>query len=302
MKNLFYYFSLLLLFSTALYSQNDKIMIKPDIVYGYKYGMALTFDVFTPIKSNGAAILLMNSGGFVSGKVRYLKMDDNMNCTYLKKDDLMIIPENFKYPPLAQFSMDELLDNGFTIFDVRHGSSPKFLLDEIVEDCRHAIQYIKKNARNFQIDAERIGLFGASAGGYIAAYLAITGIGVKTVVLFYPAGFDFIRLKQNSPDAYENLPALHLNENILKNLSLKNHISADDPSFLIIYGDEDFPFITQTCKDFDIKLKGAKVESELIAIPGIGHEFRTKNGYAVEQGEFARLKMVDWFIEHLNNK
>ncbi len=36
----------------------------PDVVYGHKYGLALTFDVFTPAENaNGAGVLFMVSGG-----------------------------------------------------------------------------------------------------------------------------------------------------------------------------------------------------------------------------------------------
>ena len=39
---------------------------KVDVVYGRKHGMALTMDVFTPKKANGAAILMAMSGGWFS--------------------------------------------------------------------------------------------------------------------------------------------------------------------------------------------------------------------------------------------
>lgn len=299
MKKLFISISLLFT-NTICFAQEDNLMIKADVVYASKYGMALTFDVFQPANSNGAAVLFMNSGGFVSGKIRFLKMDESFKCTYLKKDELMIVPENIKYPPLAQFSIDELLQKGFTIFDIRHGSSPKFTLDEIVEDCKQSVEFIKKHATSYHIDPSRIGLFGASAGGYIAAYLATTGVGIKTVAIYYPAGFDFIRVKNNSPEVYHNLPALHLDEKILDSLSINNYISSDDPSFLIIYGEDDFEFITQASTDIAAGLKKVGVETELISIPGTGHEFRGKDGYHAEHGEFARLKMVEWFERQLN--
>jgi dienelactone hydrolase len=300
MKNKIYHLCVLLMLSTFVFSQDMNMNIRPDIVYGHKYGMALTFDVYIPANSTGAAVVFLNSGGFVSGKVRFLSMDENLECRYLNKDELMIVPENFKYPPLAQFSMDELLEKGITVFDVRHGSSPKFTLDEIVEDCHLAIRFIKDHAGIFHIDPDRMGLFGASAGGYLAAYLATTGAGVKTVSIYYPAGYDFIEMKNTAAEAYENLPALHLDEEILKELSLREHISPDDPSFLIIYGEEDFPFITGSCNDLAAGLTQAKVENELVPIPGIGHEFRSEEGYHAEHGEFARLKMADWFGTKLN--
>ena len=38
----------------------------PDVVYGHKDGMALTFDVFRPRNAHGGAVLYMVSGGWVS--------------------------------------------------------------------------------------------------------------------------------------------------------------------------------------------------------------------------------------------
>jgi hypothetical protein len=37
-----------------------------DVVYGHKFGMALTLDVLRPARSNGAGVIFMVSGGFKS--------------------------------------------------------------------------------------------------------------------------------------------------------------------------------------------------------------------------------------------
>lgn len=74
--------------------------IAADVVYGHKDGMALTFDVLTPANSNGAAVLYMISGGWVS---RWGP------------------PEAF-----GRRSAAGLLAKGFTVFAVRHGSAPKY--------------------------------------------------------------------------------------------------------------------------------------------------------------------------------
>ena len=49
---------------TASAQSDDSI--HADVVYGHKAGMALTLDVFTPAEANGAAVLNMVSGGWVS--------------------------------------------------------------------------------------------------------------------------------------------------------------------------------------------------------------------------------------------
>ena len=44
----------------------EEVKIIPDGVYGHKFGMALTFDVFQPVKPNGAGVLVMVSGVWYS--------------------------------------------------------------------------------------------------------------------------------------------------------------------------------------------------------------------------------------------
>lgn len=298
-KNLFGLFLVITTLNT--HSQVSNVTIKADEIYAYKFGMALTMDVLIPHNPNKAAIVFMNSGGYVSGKIRFIKKNNGKTYEYLNKEELEIVPEGFKYPPLAQFSMDELLNKGFTIFDIRHGSSPKFTLDEIVDDYKRALQFLKFNADNYGIDSTKIGLFGASAGGYLATYLASTFEGIKAVAAFYPGGYDYIRLKNNSTEAFNNLAALHLDDELLKQLSIKEQLSKNSPSMLVVYGSEDFPFITQDCKDLELHLEKLGVESKFIEFERIGHEFRNKEGYHFEYGEKARLEMVSWFNQNLLN-
>src|SRR5437588_11056477 len=73
-----------------------------DVIYGRRAGLALTLDVFRPTKPNGAAVVMIVSGGFRSG------------------------PERIA-PPFG----DELLKRGYTVFAVVHGSQPKFTVPEI---------------------------------------------------------------------------------------------------------------------------------------------------------------------------
>ena len=122
-----------------------QVEIIPDVVYGHKDGMALTFDVLKPkANANGAAVIFMVSGGWVSAYAPPQRMAD-------------------------QFK--DLLDKGFTVIPVRHGSSPKYLIPEIVADVRRAVRYIRFNAKQWGVDANRLGVFGGSAGGHLSLVL-----------------------------------------------------------------------------------------------------------------------------------
>ena len=110
-----------------------------DVIYGRKYGTALTLDVFRPAKPNGAAVIFCVSGGWLSSH------------------------EAVSLPFAA-----ELLKRGYTVFEVVHGSQPKFTITEVLDDMHRAVRYIRHHAADYAIDPQRFGITGASAGGHLS--------------------------------------------------------------------------------------------------------------------------------------
>ena len=64
-----------------------------------------------------------------------------------------------------------LVDHGYTLFIVRHGSSPQFKVPDAVADVRRAVRYIRLNAAKFDVDPNRLGVCGGSAGGHLSLML-----------------------------------------------------------------------------------------------------------------------------------
>jgi hypothetical protein len=146
----------------------EGVRITPDVVYGHKFGMALTFDMFQPEYQNGAAVIFLNSGGWISGHFNFYKETvDGLR--------LIEVAELLKrLPGWESIYIKPLLDKGFTVFDLRHGSSPKFDMDEIVADLRRAVRFIRHHSGDYGIDSEKLGLWGASAGGHLSLLLGTT--------------------------------------------------------------------------------------------------------------------------------
>ena len=136
--------ALFVLLSVTAVTQTQEISVTPDVVYGHKHGMALTFDVFTPNNANGSGVLNIVSGGWRS---RWRPHEESQKI----------------YQPL--------LDQGFTVFAVRHGSSPKYEIPEIVPDVQRATRYIRLNATQLGVDPDRLGVWGQSAGGHLSLML-----------------------------------------------------------------------------------------------------------------------------------
>src|SRR4029077_17396708 len=113
---------------------------KEDVVYGRKFGTALTMDVLTPKSgANGAAIVWVVSGGWFSD-----------------------------HEAIKPVGVDELIKRGYTVFAVVHGSQPRYTIPEIVADMNRAVRFIRHHAGDYQIDPNRIGIMGGSAGGHLS--------------------------------------------------------------------------------------------------------------------------------------
>jgi len=284
------------------------VTVVTDVVYARKHGMALTFDLYRPEHPNGGAVLFVSSGGFVSGQAYQYERDGWGDYRYLEADQLHLVGDPTPIPLFEQFSFTPLLEAGLTVLDVRHGSSPMYQLPDIVEDLERAVEFVHRNAADLEIETDRIGVWGASSGGYLALYLALAArsadddgpipvgnSGISAAAVYYPAGFDLASDAERFPEVIQSLPALQIDRAILDSLSLKHHVRRAAPPTLIVYGTEDFPIITGPSEAVCAGLTAVGAECRLVAFPGTGHEFRGPEGYQSEYGRQALAEVVEWF-------
>src|SRR5437763_1950260 len=147
MKSLLPVLFILLSCTTASAAAGEDVKVRPDVVYGHKDGLALTFDVFRPARPNGAGVLFLQSGGWYSA---------------------------WAEPKGLLPACRPLLDKGFTVFIVRHGSAPRYAIPEAVEDVRRCVRFIRLKAKDLGVDPGRLGAFGGSAGRHLSLVLATT--------------------------------------------------------------------------------------------------------------------------------
>ncbi|MHB8971346.1 MAG: nucleoside hydrolase [Pirellulaceae bacterium] len=262
----------------------DEVKITPDVVYGHKLGMALTFDVYTPPgTANGAGVLFMVSGGWYSQWGP---------------------PE--KMMPLFK----PMLDAGFTVFAVRHGSSPKFGIPEAVEDVRLSVRYIRTNAARFGVDPNRLGVCGMSAGGHLSLMLGTASDEgdakaddpvlrasdrVQAVVAFV-APTD-LRIMVWSAEghlpAYETFPALELSVEEAAKVSPLLHVTPDDAPTLLLVGKKDELVPIKHSQDILAAFREKNVTSELMIFDDSAH------GLVPKDMQQAMTALMAWFQKQL---
>jgi len=259
---------------------DEDLTITPDVVYGHKDGMALTFDVLKPKEPNGAGVLFMVSGGWYS---------------------------KWREPEAMAGQFDDLLQKGFTLFLVRHGSAPKYTVPEAIDDVRRAVRYVRQNAERFGVDPQRLGVCGGSAGGHLSLVLGTTGDDgnpksldplkrvssrVAAVVAYYPPTY---LEPWTHPDSryYQQFPALRFDPKLADACSPLSQVTADDAPALMIHGDADKLVPIDHSQKIQAAFEKSDVESQLLTIPGAAHGYR---GPDARKAAEARL---EWFEKYL---
>jgi acetyl esterase/lipase len=286
--------------------EDQSIQIATDVVYGHKFGLAMTFDVYRPRESNGAGVMFINSGGWRSPIVNYLVADGD---GHRLRTDAELDRINSR---LRTTSFWPLLENGFAVFDVRHGSSPKFTVPEIVGDLREAIRFVRDHADDYGLNADRLGLWGGSSGGHLALLLGMRpeldsvnapdGVqgrpaGVAAVVAFFPvtdlqrwtSGFE----QRYGTETSQRFSALDFAPEEYVDYSSIHFASPDDPPTLLVHGTADPAAPIIESESMHQALLAARVESRFVRIEGAGHMFEG------EDIDRALTETLRWFEEHL---
>jgi acetyl esterase/lipase len=282
------HFTLAILLTSVLSASTSyAVAVEPDVVYGHKDGLALTMDVYRPeSEPNQGAILFMISGGWFS---RWAPPDQTK--------------------PL----FDPYLDAGYTVFAVRHGSSPRYSSPEAVSDVRRAVRFVRMNAKRFDVDPDRLGVMGMSAGGHLALMLGTTGddgepssnddLGkvpsrVDAVVALVPPT-DLRVVVWDAPEslpAYRNFPALNLAmDKAAENSPLVN-VTPDDAPSLVIMGGKDELVPSKHGSWVAEAFERENVKHKLIIFPDAGHGLEGEENRATMIRE-----VVGWFDAHLKN-
>ncbi|MFL5732724.1 MAG: alpha/beta hydrolase fold domain-containing protein [Chloroflexia bacterium] len=213
----------------------------------------------------------------------------------------------------------QLRDRGYLLASVNYRLAPQYKWPAQIEDVKCAVRYLRANAAALNLDPNRIGAFGDSAGGHLVSLLGLTGPDagfegtggyasqssrVRAVAdLYGPADFTGFNLGLYSPDLVQLIlgttPAKA--QQTLKRASSVNYVSGDAPPFLIIQGDKDQIVPASQSRELYDKLKEAGAPATLVMVKNAGHGFLPAGGQIDPSLLDIGKTIADFFDAHVRN-
>ena len=259
------------------------------VVYASPRGNPLPADIYLPDEEQRPlpVILWLHGGGWRSGDRR-------------------------SGPDLARF----YAERGFAMVSIDYRLSDEAVFPAAVEDVKTAIRWIRSVADHYGFDPNRIGLWGASAGGHLAALAALSGPGtfenadsehavfssqVHAVAAAYPV-IDFLHLDAHraamppldiDPRAFALPPASDsdsfesrfLGAPLLSvpHLAAKanpvEYVQPGAPPFLLLHGTSDGAVPPMQSGLLFDALAAAGNNTTMLLIEGLGHGFLNRNDW-----------------------
>ncbi|HVS71015.1 MAG TPA: alpha/beta hydrolase [Phycisphaerae bacterium] len=177
-------------------------------------------------------------------------------------------------------------EKGLAAFVVRYRHAPRYHSPIPLEDAQRAARFVRAHAKEYNIDPEKLGVIGFSAGGHNAAALATAtdnagkadaadpvereSAAPAFAILVYPVIdlTDDAVTHRGSRDALTNKdPSLY------EALSPQKHVSKGDPPMFIVQGGEDRTVPIQNSILMYEACKAAGVPAELHLFEHGGHGF-----------------------------
>ena len=206
-----------------------------------------------------------------------------------------------------------LTDNGFAVASIDYRLTDVAQWPAQINDCYAAVRWLREHADEYGLDPDRIGAWGTSAGGHLAALLGTRPFpGVETTssrvqaVCNWFGPSELLTMPPNvvghgrtAEDVAGSNGAKLLGATVrevpdlARDASGIDHVSPDDPPFLIMHGEADPGVPLAQSRSLHARLEEHGVDSRIHIVPGAGH-----GGKEFHKPE-SRQVVLTFFRQHL---
>ena len=185
---------------------------------------------------------------------------------------------------------------GYLVVSVNYRLYPSAQFPAMIQDVKCAIRSLRANAAQYNLDPNRIGAVGVSAGGHLVALLGTTDTNAGWDVGEYLDQSSRVQavialagvmdLSQNFPNAdIEAMKRVGFGEYNVVEASPISHVTPDTPPFLLIHGDRDELVPVEQSQLMYNQLIQNNVPAQLIVIQNGRHSFTAPEGAKPTVGE-----------------
>lgn len=191
-----------------------------------------------------------------------------------------------------------LTERGYAVAGINYRLSHEALFPAQIHDCKGAVRWLRAHAAEYGLDAGRVGAWGDSAGGHLAALLGTSGdaaelegsVGgngdqssrVQAVCDWYgptdmlQMGGSPSEIDHDAPDSAEAKlfgGPIHEKRDLARLANPVTFLRPDAPPFLIVHGDEDPIVPLRQSEILADALRAAGVPVTFLTVAGAGHGF-----------------------------
>jgi acetyl esterase/lipase len=241
-----------------------------DVVYAVIPGYRpLILDLYVPVRSSSPRplVIYIHGGGWVSGHTRQAGAISDFPRT-----------------------LASLASEGFVVASLEYRLSGEAPFPAQLQDVRAAIRFLRANAARYGIDSARVGIWGGSAGGHLAALAALScgAPGIDTTP--QPAGSECVQAAVTWYGVFDFAPLIGRGEGApsallgcreaaacpadrIAAVSPLTYLDRGDPPFLLIHGTSDHTVPIAQSEEALARMRAAGVPVEHIFIPDVDHSF-----------------------------
>jgi acetyl esterase/lipase len=182
---------------------------------------------------------------------------------------------------------------GYVTININYRLTGQASFPACIEDVKCAVRWLRAHSKEYNVDPDRIGAFGHSAGAHLALMLAVTD---NSAGLEGNGGWDKYSSKVNV--VVGGSPPTELGRSgpmAKKEWWPIGYIASGKPAMLLIQGGDDRVVRPELTEDYVAKMKSAGSPVEYIRIDGVGHDV----AYSVKL-DVTNPAIEKFFATHLN--
>lgn len=186
-----------------------------------------------------------------------------------------------------------LVESGrYIVACINYRLSDQAIFPAQLHDCKAAVRWLRANAQRYGIDGRRIGAWGYSAGGHLAALLGATGGAAELegacgspehssavqAVVAVAAPSDLSRMggwhdEPDSPEALLVGGPLSERSDLVQQANPLRYVAATTPPFLLIHGEDDDTVPLSQSQLLYAALLEAGATASFVRMARSGHNF-----------------------------